>query len=413
MSFECVFRKGCERPSGEKATVASPASASGPADALSCSYSFDSDILAVGTSKGVMLLHAQINYRPASFMLTGAMAKKENVLTSAASCVRFQPTRVNADKKDWLLVACTDGTLSLWHLASAQLSYGERCFSENPADADTAATPTELYCADFSKNGQWWACSGKDGVVRIYDAARAHCMSKMIYNNVSDTYSAHSGRVQAVCWAPDDATVFSGGDTTVQRWDVRAGKSVRRIPDCLVAGPDGLDVNDRILVVANNRPQRGLQFFDLRNDLKPLFELQMPIAPATREWLSPEPTSLFAARFSPDRKFLAVGGGGGGPDFRVFDLKKTLHEGKFELPDDSKQSKKGDDDDKKVKRGSGSDEDDDDEKAGKNKTVVLSGQEVGSLQLEHSAFSVAWHPSAQAVATCGYGNFVAALGKMG
>jgi WD40 repeat protein len=202
--------------------------------------------------------------------------------------------------------------------------------------------------------------------------------------------------VQCVRFVPQQSLLLSGsGDTLVALWDTRAGKSVNRIHGAAVAGPDGIDVHGNVVVLGNNRPERGVQLFDLRKSLAPAAELTLPLSPATRDWVTPEPSAVWAVRFSPDGTFLAVGGSS---DFRVFDWKRTVAEGTTATAAASSSAAARPDDD------------------GKSRVPALNGVEAGALKLDggsdHAIFSVAWHPSGHFLGCVGYGNYIAALRKI-
>lgn len=405
-SFQVVFSKpsernkppasaaaaaGSEQPVSKAAAAAtggSGAAVAAPADALSLDFSYDSDILAVGTSRGVTLLHADANFRPASFDINGSLAKGE-ALTSAASCVRFQPHRNAASMRDMMLVACTDGSVSLWHLGSVQMVFGQKIKALS-SDGNPTGAVSEQYACDFAAHGGQFVVGGDDSVVRLFDAQRgANVASLRLAEN--GLTPAHSGRIQALRWVPhEDLVLSAAADLSVQLWDVRTkSAAVHHISDTLVQGPEGLDVNNGVVVVASNRPARSLLFFDLRNALRPLLEVKLPIAPSTREWLQPESTSLFAARMSPDGRFIACGGG---KDFRVVDFNKTLKSGKLDTALAAGNS-------------------------GAASATVLAADVCGEIKegggVDHAIFSCAWHPSGQLLAAAGYGNQVFALRKMG
>lgn len=281
------------------------------ADALACAFSYDTDVLAVGTTKGgVKLLHGTANFRPSSFELTSAMCRGE-AMRSAVTCCRFRPG-FDRGTKDLLLVGNTDGSISEWHLGSAQMVFSD------------TQPGTEIYAVDYEPTGAFFCSAGKDTFVRLYDSARKCNMTTLRQTVLSDTSDAHSNRVQAVRWI-DSNTILSGGwDQTVQMWDVRQQKAVNRIFGPYLCG-DGLDAHGAMIVTASTRPTSNLQMWDSRS-LKPLCEFRFPDAPSTSDSVEPYASNLFAAKFSPDGRYLAAGGS---LDFRVFDVKRTFAEAKF------------------------------------------------------------------------------------
>lgn len=396
--FNVAFKRASDRPSArDQQQQQQPKQAPGddksatPADALTCAFSYDTDLLCVGTSKGhIKLLHAASNYKPASFELSSALCRGA-AMNSTISCVRFRPGP-NRSTKDLLLVASTDGTLSEWHLGSVQMVFADTVTQDDPDDM----FPNELYACDYEPStGDFFCSTGKNGRLKIYDSNRKANISTLRYTALADTCDAHSSRVQAVRWSPTDKNIiYSGGwDKTVQQWDFRAGRATNRIFGPYICG-DGLDVHGNLIVTASTRPSNQLQFWDARNFLKPLCEFSYPIAPSTLKDPEPAATSLFAAKFSPNGHYLATGGS---VDYRVIDVRQTLHDKVLVS---------------KVKNESAADDAPESEKTIPVYKPVECGRILQDGGVNAAVFSVAWRDDSTTAAV-GYGTSISVLNRLG
>lgn len=421
-TFNVVFRRASERAAAsqnpdehkkalrrgevDKSHLTHPDSKIG--DALACAFSFDTDLLCVGTSRGaVKLLHATSNFKPASFELTSALCRGQ-AMNSAIACLRFRPGP-DRSTKDLLLVGCTDGTLSEWHLGSVQMVFADNTNANNSEDDGSSSsdphlsTPNEIYAVDYEPTaGDFFCSTGKNGRLKIYDAHRKANIATLRYTALSDVCDAHSSRVQACKWSPEDPNVVftAGWDKTVQVWDVRRQRAVDRIYGPYVCG-DGLDVasSGSLLVTASTRPTHNLQFWDTRNSYKPICEFDYPIAPSTADDPEPSPSSLFAAKFSPDGRFLATGGS---LDYRIFDVKQSLHDKKMvgAAVNEAASSGGGGDDNKE------------------SRTIpIFAPAEAGRILFDggvsSAVFSVAWNSNSSSTAAVGYGSSITVLNKFG
>jgi hypothetical protein len=394
--FSVAHRKHSERPPSDDhpANPPSPATsgtttdgpggaAPGTIDAMSCAFSLDTDLLCIGTTRGgVKLLHSSAGFRPATFELTSALCRGE-AMRSAVTSVRFRPGPDRA-VKDVLLVGSTDGSVSEWHLGSVQMLF---------ADCDPS---NEVYAVDYEPMGAAFCSTGKNCVVKVFDAVRKCNVLTMRWTQLTDSYDAHSSRVQAVRWAETNTILSGGWDNTVQVWDTRCGKAVNRIFGVYLCG-DGLDVHGNMIVTASTRPEHNLQLWDLRT-LRPFVELDFPIAPSTLDSVEPRRSNLFAAKFSPDGAFLAAGGT---LDFRVFDMRATLAGiAKQAATAASAAAAQG------TTPASAAAEE-----QGETKIVtpVDCGRALSAGGVAGAVFGVAWSRQSLLVAACGYGNSLVVL----
>ena len=95
-----------------------------------------------------------------------------------------------------------------------------RCGSGMPAPASssTSSPATPARCAvAYAPDGATLATGGGDGTVRIWDARTGQQQHQL---------TGHTGAVRSVAYAPDGATLATGGDTTIRIWNPRNGAQV-------------------------------------------------------------------------------------------------------------------------------------------------------------------------------------------
>src|SRR5204862_439473 len=71
-----------------------------------------------------------------------------------------------------------------------------------------------VYCVAFSPTGQRLASAGRDGTVRIWDAASGKCVQ---------TFRGHNDSVNSVAFSPDDQYVVSASEMEVKVWNTASG----------------------------------------------------------------------------------------------------------------------------------------------------------------------------------------------
>jgi WD40 repeat protein/TolB-like protein len=84
----------------------------------------------------------------------------------------------------------------------------------DPVPTDVAST------IEFSRDGQWLATGGADGVVRIYDATTGKRVHEL---------KGHAKPVPTVAFHPSERLLISGGtDKTIRVWDLETGEELRQ-----------------------------------------------------------------------------------------------------------------------------------------------------------------------------------------
>ncbi len=178
------------------------------------------DLLAVGTSVGVLLLNAT------TWQETGRLSGGEWV-----SGVAFVPSPNGADPQ--LAVATQLGTVEVWDPASGKLAATLK---------EPGASPGPLTALAASPDGRWLATGALDAKVRLWNLQT---------QKLARTLEYLSGPVMSVAFSPDSHTVAAGGVTdcaanlVIAAWRVATGQRVDApsgVPstvNAVVYSPDG------------------------------------------------------------------------------------------------------------------------------------------------------------------------------
>jgi len=197
-----------------------------------------------------------------------------------------------AKSSSLLAVALDSGAVELWNTAS-----GERVRALAPPGAEPAVVGS-------SADGRWLAWSGKDRSLWLWDARE---------DRAPLVLPGHIEAVTALAFSPDGRLLASAGrESSVIVWDVESGKrhqdalSTRAAPRALAFSPNG-----RVLAAAD--ADGGLQYWGISvRDEKPGDDpVRTYGAVAEMSYVPVADGGLTSVAFSPDGKWLAVGGEGG------------------------------------------------------------------------------------------------------
>eukprot|EP01063_Lacrimia_lanifica_P034327 TRINITY_DN6321_c0_g1_i1.p1 TRINITY_DN6321_c0_g1~~TRINITY_DN6321_c0_g1_i1.p1 ORF type:complete len:328 (+),score=120.65 TRINITY_DN6321_c0_g1_i1:71-1054(+) len=307
-----------------------------PSDVLSLEISPDESYVAAACVDGYVRCYSS-RLGKLDYAIDTMQAEKDKL---PATSITFRPQHAASKVKNVAVVGTAKGTLEHYHLTTKKVLH-------------SVDIGTEVYCVSYRPDGAAFACSGKDGRIRIGDE-HAHRVSQELYwAKPKDTTdlpcSAHSSRVLSVDWIPESATnLISGGwDKSLQVWDTRTDHAVQTFYGAYLCG-DAMRVCDDgyTVITASCRDRDQLQLFDLRkNDCDPVpvplpsycnpstsfYSLALSgngllcAAGATDVLLFPrvaehaQPVSLiwedaqpvFTSSFSSSANLLAVGGAGG------------------------------------------------------------------------------------------------------
>lgn len=269
-------------------------------DIYSIRFSPQGQELAIGCTDGSVRL-----YNPESHKLVKCL----NVTKDAAptTCVRYRPLLPSSSKKTGRVLLCSNaaGHIQYWHVPS-----GKKIFQIHEKD-------NKILALDYSRDAQYFASAGEDKTVRIYEETTKSLLLDLKMGVGSNSSEGHSMRVMCVKFHPNDNNLlFSAGwDDIVRVWDVRAGKTVRRIEGPHVCG-DALDVAEDCVLTGSWRTTEGLQVWDLGSG-----KLIQDIDFHSKDNKKKEGDFLYAAQFSHDASLIAAGGSFVN-ETRVFDVKR-------------------------------------------------------------------------------------------
>lgn len=271
---------------------------------LAIQFSPDDSILCVGGFDGqIRQYNASLNYKASSSVISSAMTEGHD-LKSPITSIRFRPRSAALTARNVILVTCSDGNITHWHLGSQK-------------ELHSLQEENETYCADFTPDGLKFATVGKNPFVTVYDEERRAVIATLS-QGTTEGINAHSARIQQVKCIDENLLATAGWDYTVQIWDQREGRSVRRIFGPYVCG-DALDFSNGLILTGSARTEKQLELWDLgRAEL--VHRVNWPKNPApSPNAVDDSPTDVWTARFSPNGRFVAAGGN---TDYRVFDISK-------------------------------------------------------------------------------------------
>jgi COMPASS component SWD3 len=177
----------------------------------------------------------------------------------------------------------------------------------------------QIFTMEYNTDGSKFATAGKDYKVRLYDEATKSPLMALS-RGMGKMDHGHSNRVFSVKFHPTDEHLIlsAGWDNTVQVWDLRVAGSVRSIfgphicGDSMDIDPDGTEI-----LTGSWRPENQIQTWDLASGAL-IDTINWPASGVT----TTEPLMCYAARYSPDGKYIAAGGSGAN-ELRLFDRKTS------------------------------------------------------------------------------------------
>merc|ERR1711959_307800 len=167
-----------------------------------------------------------------------------------ATTVKFRPPTSLSKTKNVLISGNCDGEIHHWHVTS------QKCLS-------TIVEPgNQIFALDYHPEGTFFASTGKDAKVRVYDESTRTLVSTLDGGWGKPT-PGHSNRVFCVKYKDNDPNIIlsSGWDNTIQVWDVRLNYAVRSLFGPHVCG-DSMDVCGDTILTGSWRPENQIQMWD-------------------------------------------------------------------------------------------------------------------------------------------------------
>ena len=332
---------------------------------LCVAYS-DDDLLAVGCFDCSLRIYApkKLGFKSPLWHLT-ASSCNHKALTSSITNIKFNPNTSLAGKdtvqdqmnrpgpqsttramenpnsfkmstdSSFLLVGCSNGNISQWNMHSGQLS---QSFTEDG---------NQILAMDYQPIGAYFATGGIDYKIRIYstecnsdtsDAGAEACgaLTPAIVLEKSENigYKAHKDRIQCLKWIDNNHIASGGWDGNVYVWDIRKEFPVKTMVGPVLYG-DGIDVYNQLLLIAdsNENTKEPLQLWHWVTGRKigNIDGAEPEMSNSIRDTENANPlenkvevlqtikltTSLLIAKFSPDGRYIVIGGQG---EFRILEF---------------------------------------------------------------------------------------------
>jgi len=161
------------------------------------------------------------SYKNGSISVFNLMNQKEAfkfntdlVVESPTTSLRWRPSNSLSSTKNVMISVNTNGIIQHWHTTSGSLINSIK--EEN----------NEIYCTDFSFDGQKFVSAGQDSIVRLYDEN-----TKKIILNLNGSYKVpgHSSRIFSAKFSKEEENMlYTGGwDNIVIKWDIRSNFNQR------------------------------------------------------------------------------------------------------------------------------------------------------------------------------------------
>lgn len=188
-------------------------------------------------------------------------------------------------------IICTSGSgyVTCWHTETQQNLW------------TLQEEKNEVLCIDVSPAGTHFSTCGSDGIVRLYSMEKRVMLNQLKHTPYDQgVVTGHTDRLYATKFFNDDIVISSGWDNLTLAWDLRTGKPCREIFGTKLSG-ECLAVYDNILITGSNRAEDQLQFWDMGSG-----NLIKNISTGKGS----DPLFVYTLQLTPDKKFVACGGGG-------------------------------------------------------------------------------------------------------
>ena len=164
-----------------------------------------------------------------------------------------------------LTVGSCNGTIQCWDLSTKKMLKTLQETSGVDEDGNPSKGVNQIYALEYSHEGSIFATGGHDKVVRCYDEETKRLYAKFECGQNEDGRPGHSNRVYSLRFHPTEKNylVSGGWSDTVQIWDLRAKKVVKKISGPHVSG-DALDICGNVILTGQWKTENQLQMWDLR-----------------------------------------------------------------------------------------------------------------------------------------------------
>jgi len=219
----------------------------GETDTFCMSFSPDNVMMAAGGGDGcIRVFHTGSGKK--LYRLGGDFTKGKIQLPATSVC--FRPTTSFSKTKNVLISGNCDGQIHHWHATS------QKCLHTITEKGN------QVFSVDYHPDGTFFASTGKDAKVRVYDESTKSLVSTLAGGWGCPT-PGHSNRVFSVKFKPNDPNILlsAGWDNTIQVWDVRVNHAVRSLFGAHVCG-DSMDVSGDTILTGSWRPQDQIQLWD-------------------------------------------------------------------------------------------------------------------------------------------------------
>jgi len=290
----------------------------GDSEVFCAIYTPDSTNLVGACGDGTIRLYNAMTRR---LMDVGRCSKYVDHMPITSIQLRPNPNAAEEDQPPFVFWASSaGGVMSEWEVDEHDELHEIRSFQPS--------TET-IYSVDCQSGGSQFVTGGRDRIVRLYDESHLTLLQSL---GGSYPLDGHSNRVFCVRFHPTSpSVVVSGGwDNTIRVWDTRSGRNERTMFGPHICGESiSIRGDGKVLLTGSWREQDALQRWDMSTgkliDVIPWNseeeddnrEAQAPLADSSMKSL---PCMIYSARYSPDDRLIAAGGGGNGcHQCKIFD----------------------------------------------------------------------------------------------